>query len=86
MPKGILEFDLVEEETEYYLALNGHRYSSVIDTLDQEMRKVIKYEAKESFEEWCQVNQVDSLAPTFNDVTEYWRNVLNKIVSGKDLI
>lgn len=43
--KGVLEFNLPEEQKEFNLAQNGGYYKAVLDDLDNLLRNVIKYDA-----------------------------------------
>jgi len=42
--KATLEFNLPEEETEYYYATNGSRFNFVICHLDAKLRNLDKYD------------------------------------------
>lgn len=46
--KAILEFNLPEEEDNHLYALNGIKYSIVIDELDNWLRAKVKYEDQET--------------------------------------
>jgi hypothetical protein len=41
--KAILEFNLPEEQYEFRCALNGARWRSVVEDLDNELRSILKY-------------------------------------------
>lgn len=43
--KGILEFDLRDDQKEFETAINADRYKSLIWDLDQYLRQQIKYNA-----------------------------------------
>ena len=43
--KGILEFDLRDDQKEFETAINADKYKSVIWDLDQYLRQQIKYNA-----------------------------------------
>ena len=43
--KGILEFDLRDDQKEFETAINADKYKSVIWELDQYLRQQIKYNA-----------------------------------------
>jgi hypothetical protein len=43
--KGILEFDLRDDQKEFETAINADRYKSLIWELDQYLRQQIKYNA-----------------------------------------
>ena len=43
--KGILEFDLRDDQKEFETAVNADRYKSLIWDLDQYLRQQIKYNA-----------------------------------------
>lgn len=45
--KAYLSFNLPEENYEHDLALNGYKYKTVIDELDNVLRETIKYDATE---------------------------------------
>jgi hypothetical protein len=44
--KGILEFDLREDQNEFETAINADRFKSLIRELDQYLRSEIKYNDK----------------------------------------
>lgn len=50
--KAILEFNLPEENVEHLKAIKADNLLSVIYDLNQEIRKKIKYEQKEHFQEF----------------------------------
>jgi hypothetical protein len=43
--KGILEFDLRDDQKEFETAINADKYKSIIWELDQYLRQQIKYNA-----------------------------------------
>ena len=43
VPKAILKFDLPEESNEFNTCLNGAKYISILQDLDQELRNKTKY-------------------------------------------
>lgn len=47
--KAILEFNLPEEQVEYYDAQNGFYFALILTTILNELRAVYKYESKEVF-------------------------------------
>ena len=53
--KATLEFD---EEYDLRTALDGHKWKMVVWDLDQEMRKLLKYDETISDEKWEQVEQL----------------------------
>ena len=46
--KGILTFNLPEEQEEFEMAQNGWKWNMVVHETLQELRKYIKYEDKET--------------------------------------
>lgn len=42
--KSTLEFNLPDEQEELNMALNGHKYSIVLDDLDSWLRNISKYQ------------------------------------------
>ena len=48
--KGTLEFDLLEEDAEFRMALDGGKYLSVLQDLDNVLRNMSKYESIETVE------------------------------------
>lgn len=47
--KAILEFNMPEEDAEFRLALEGCKYSCVIDHIFEVLRQHMKYEGKTNF-------------------------------------
>ena len=47
-----------EEEEDLRTALDGHKWKMVVWDLDQEMRKLLKYDETISDEKWEQVEQL----------------------------
>lgn len=45
MPKLKLEFDITEEQEEYYNAINGGSYRYLLQDLDNWLRDIVKYNA-----------------------------------------
>jgi molecular chaperone GrpE (heat shock protein) len=58
MPKGILEFNLPEEQDEFELANNAGKYYSVIWDIDQYMRNQIKYASDDTPELYREIIQM----------------------------
>jgi len=48
MSKGVLEFNLLEEETEFLDAVNGGKYRVIINEILVELRSIRKYHNKDS--------------------------------------
>ena len=46
MSKGILQFDLPDEQEDFDLAVNAWKYSHVLYEIDQYLRSLVKYEAE----------------------------------------
>jgi len=46
--KGTLEFDLLEEDAEFRMALDGGKYLAVLQDLDNVLRNMSKYESIET--------------------------------------
>ncbi len=46
--KGVLEFNLPEDEEDFYYAQNGILYSIVLEDLDNWLRNKVKYEDQET--------------------------------------
>jgi hypothetical protein len=44
MPKKILKYDCPEEESEFTWANHGHRYHSIIEELNNDLRRIQKYD------------------------------------------
>ena len=65
--KAVLEFDLPEEQDDFYTASNGWKYRSVIHDIDDFLRSKIKYEEL-SEEQYNAYNEVR---------TELW-NLINE--------
>lgn len=51
MAKVTLEFDLMEEQVEYQLALNAWKWQNVVRELDISLRNSIKNDLKDTSEE-----------------------------------
>jgi len=45
MSKGILQFDLPDEQEDFDLAVNAWKYSHVLYEIDQHLRSLVKYDA-----------------------------------------
>jgi len=43
MPKLILEFDTIEDQEDYYNAINGGSYRYLLQDLDNYLRDIVKY-------------------------------------------
>lgn len=41
--KAMLEFSLPEEREEYETTLNGRKWRLVVDEMDEELRRIVKY-------------------------------------------
>jgi hypothetical protein len=65
MPKGILEFNLPEEENEFNLASNSRNYYSALWEIDQFLRSKVKY-ANDSVSE-------DTVEAYLSTREELWR-------------
>ena len=46
MPKVIMEFNLPDEQSEYYMATNGSKFHSVLWDVTQQVREKWKYGSK----------------------------------------
>lgn len=46
--KGILEFDIPEDQEDFKLAQDGHKYKRVVDDMYQWLRNKAKYEDKKT--------------------------------------
>jgi hypothetical protein len=50
MPKATLTFKLPEEDSEHRLAINGHKYYSILWEFDQWLRSEMKYQDHETIQ------------------------------------
>lgn len=55
MPKAILEYNLPEESQEFEEAINGNKYKSILQELDNTLRSRLKHEShSEGYQEACE--------------------------------
>ena len=78
MGKLILEFDTIEEQTEMYSAVNGHKWKAAMWDLDQELRKTTKYGHSV-------VNENEEATDIEYDIAEKYREMLRNIISEMGL-
>jgi len=74
MPKVILEFDSIEEQTEMLSAINGHKWKAAMWDLDQELRKTTKYGNSV-------VNPDEEASDIEYEIAEKYREMLRDIIS-----
>ena len=78
MGKITLEFDSVEESQDARVALDGHKWKSVMWELDQKLRQTTKYGVS--------VIHSESQAPEFEqDIAEKYREIIREILSDYNL-
>ena len=49
--KAILEFNLPEEDTEHYYAVNGDKFAFVISDINDWLRDILKYNSEKNSED-----------------------------------
>lgn len=78
MGKIILEFDSIEESHDARVALDAMRWKNAMWDLDQELRKIVKYE--ESI-----INRGSTASVTETNTAQGVRDVLRVILNGYGL-
>jgi len=63
--RAILEFDLPDEESNLQLAVDGYKWKSVIEEIDQILRNKAKYEEQETI-------SIDEIRTIITDKMTYW--------------
>jgi len=74
MPKAILEFNLPEESDEFSLAAHGADWRYVVSTLDEVMRRHLKYGSQP---EWDSAT-VESIRTMLHEVVQEESLTLNE--------
>jgi hypothetical protein len=71
--KAVLEFNLPEDQEEFYNALNGSKFAQVLSELDNILRNKIKYES-------------DSLSEKEIETYEFLRKELFRLLDGLEIV
>lgn len=70
MPKARLEFNLPEEQDDFYVALKGVSYSCCIHDIFEELRKRIRYPSEKETPEIQ--DYLDELRATLFKIVDEW--------------
>lgn len=74
MSYAILKFKIPEEKEDFMEALAARELNRSLRDLDQEMRQFSKYDSREGFETYCNIEGMDMLSQ--DSLTHYWRHRL----------
>lgn len=73
MPSATLKFNLPEEENEYNDAVNGGKYVSIIQELDNYLRGIIKYEDASNAKEKLRHQHFQEVRDKIHELLNHYR-------------